>query len=462
MNKITFSKNIFSRYFDRLDHAVYYDRKMDRFYLLKGVAAVVSKQLMQCKNFDIEKIRQVIFEKFDCANHSVEKDIFSVIQFLEQNNIIDLPSEKTHATQATKKSQNKQENLQTVDSIENEIFSIASDNLIPFHATLEITSHCPLKCIHCFMPKPVESRWTHESFEKTLLQLKKLGAMELTITGGECLSHPQIYDFLTLAEEHEFIVNVLTNGLFINSHTAQLLAARRPRMVQLSLYAADASTHDAITQVPGSFEKTTQAIQYLQETGIKPKVACSVMNTNYDKIDALFTWCQKQGIPCSFDFKIFPSYDTDRKTQNIACFHQPSLQQVMSQKRFNVLLQNPNESHSKPNPKRKLCTAGHKSLTVTSDGYVLPCNLLRLKVGNVFEKSLEEIWYHSPLLKKWRAISVSDYPKCANCEAFEHCQACLAGCFIEKGNFKEVDEQTCFFGKLNHSLIQDSKLIHKT
>jgi radical SAM protein with 4Fe4S-binding SPASM domain len=69
------------------------------------------------------------------------------------------------------------------------------------------------------------------------------------------------------------------------------------------------------------------------------------------------------------------------------------------------------------------CHAGINYLSLRPNGDVYPCPFLQIKVGNIREKSLTEMWYSSELLKTLRNRSLLT-GKCGDCEYREPCGGC--------------------------------------
>ena len=99
-------------------------------------------------------------------------------------------------------------------------------------------------------------------------------------------------------------------------------------------------------------------------------------------------------------------------------------------------------------------------LGINTNGDVAPCDGLlsykELILGNIREKSLNEIWNH-PLMKKLRAIKPKEIKGvCRKCKYLSFCMGgCRARAFLEYGNFEAPNplcqsfyckNQVCFFG----------------
>ncbi|MBN1684967.1 MAG: radical SAM protein [Gammaproteobacteria bacterium] len=477
MYKISLNENIVSRHYKNIDCSIYYNKKSKRFIILKDVASTVCRLITKFENetLSIKKISGVIRKEFNCPKKSIlEKDILAIINFLYQKNLIKLSSLKdnNHDSSFTNliplKKQTPKDYIKNVFSTPDEISHITNNHRIPFTVTFELTNKCPLNCIHCYYPNHQKAQWDIEKFGHVLDELKELGTMLIGFSGGECLLHPDIERFLALSQEKNFITCLLTNGVLITREKAKMIASYQPRNIQLSLYAADAETHDHITQIKGSFEKTLKAIEYLREEGINPDIACSVMKNNFHAIQDLLTWCQSKNLTCTFNFRIFPSYNSEKKSEQLNCLKEPQIKSILSNENFNwrlkrILSKRRNLIPDKSNIEKimirrnskKICSGGFSTFCINPEGDVFPCSVLRLKVGNVFKSSLKDIWNHSKILKEWRNITIDDFQKCKKCNAVAFCDICPAAEFIKTGKLKMIDDQTCFLEKTTYQILKD-------
>jgi radical SAM protein with 4Fe4S-binding SPASM domain len=71
------------------------------------------------------------------------------------------------------------------------------------------------------------------------------------------------------------------------------------------------------------------------------------------------------------------------------------------------------------------CSAGFSGVTITSDGSVMPCRRIGLKIGNLRKTSLREIWSTSKVL--WRLRQRESYKgECGECSLWPSCRGCRA------------------------------------
>ena len=113
--------------------------------------------------------------------------------------------------------------------------------------------------------------------------------MNLTLTGGEPLAHP---DFLALgarARELGFVVRVKSNGHALRGELARRLRDEiDPFLIEVSLHGATAATHDRQTRVPGSFDRLLANLRELRELGLRVKLNSTLTAWNEGEIAGMF------------------------------------------------------------------------------------------------------------------------------------------------------------------------------
>lgn len=133
-------------------------------------------------------------------------------------------------------------------------------------STLEF--RCNLKCVHCMIGDTMD-RLVPQSPE----QLKALLAHNaehrkwtgLILTGSEITLHRDLPEWARLARQNGFEhVRIQTHGMRLAhaGYCEELIEAGVDEFF-VSVTAADAASHDAITQVPGSFDKTLRGLELL-------------------------------------------------------------------------------------------------------------------------------------------------------------------------------------------------------
>lgn len=156
-----------------------------------------------------------------------------------------------------------------------------------------LTEGCNLACRHCWLAPQHDPRGDRcptlpvETFRRAVAEALPLGLEGVKLTGGEPLLHPRISILLDIVQDAGVNLTIETNGVLLTPALARRIAAFPARMVSVSLDGADAATHDRIRGVPGSFDKACTAVRLLAETGTAPQIIMSLMDANWDQVEAM-------------------------------------------------------------------------------------------------------------------------------------------------------------------------------
>jgi len=137
---------------------------------------------------------------------------------------------------------------------------------------VEITMHfqCNLKCAHCMIEGTMD--WlkpeSMDQFERILaLNAQQRNWKGLILTGSEVTLRSDLPDLARMAHDSGFVhVRIQTHGMRLadKAYCRELVDAGIDEYF-VSVTAADAASHDAITGVPGSFDKTVRGLENLDE-----------------------------------------------------------------------------------------------------------------------------------------------------------------------------------------------------
>ncbi len=151
---------------------------------------------------------------------------------------------------------------------------------------VELTSQCNERCLHCYADShPKRNDFLAlDDIARTLQQARALGRPFVQLTGGDPLIHPDLLSIMRMVRELDFSgLEVYTNGLLLHDKLLAQMAAYQPRL-SFSLYADNATTHDAITRVSGSWQRTLNALQKSMDAGFDVRVGVVIMQENAEHI----------------------------------------------------------------------------------------------------------------------------------------------------------------------------------
>lgn len=330
---------------------------------------------------------------------------------------------------------------------------------------IEITSKCNERCLHCYIPQENKIGDIEPSFFYEILeQCKEMRLLHLTLSGGEPLIHKHICDFLKKCKEYDFSVNVLSNLTLLNNEIITEMKKNYLLGIQTSLYSMNPNTHDEITQVKGSFEKTINAILKLIDNDIPVQINCPIMKQNKNCYNDVANWAKKYKINVGNDFVILARYN--HTTQNLSCrlsideVKEVIINSIVNDPDFFEKMEGEAEKKKNSTPDDIVCSVCHSSICITENGNVYPCTGWQDYVlGNIKEKSLKEIWNNSERVQYLRGLRKKDFPKCIQCSEKEFCTMCMVRNANEHplGDPLTVNDFFCDVAKLNRQMFLDWK-----
>ena len=141
-----------------------------------------------------------------------------------------------------------------------------SGKRVPMEVSIEVTRRCPLECLHCYNNLPMADRAARnrelslEEYRRLLDQIADAGCFWILFTGGEIFARPDFLDIYSYAKSKGFLITLFTNGTMITERIADFLAEYRPFAIEITLYGATRKTYDALTQIPGSYDRCMRGI----------------------------------------------------------------------------------------------------------------------------------------------------------------------------------------------------------
>jgi radical SAM protein with 4Fe4S-binding SPASM domain len=237
--------------------------------------------------------------------------------------------------------------------------------------------------------------------------------------------------------------------------------------VQVSLYSMNSEIHDEITQTKGSFEKTKNSILKLIESDIPLQISCPIMKQNKDCYQEVVSWAKKHGVFAGDDYIIIAKYN--HTTQNLGCRLSISeIEKVIKDKSENdstylAKIKTEAERSKEFSPDDFVCRVCESSICISEKGIVYPCaGWQDFVVGNIKEKTLNEIWNSSDEVIYLRNLRKKDFPQCTKCTDREFCTMCMVRNANEDptGNPLAVNDYFCDIVRLNKKLSQKNETIN--
>ena len=295
-----------------------------------------------------------------------------------------------------------------VVSLDRIIAKTWKENIL-YSVLVELTYACNLDCVFCYNDRSIAGEPLSTEQHLTLLNdLAEMQVMNLVLSGGEPLAHPDFFTIGARARELGFVVRVKTNGHSLREGRAQRLVDEiDPMVLDISLHGARAATHDRQTRVQGSFDRLMKTLPELRRLGLRLKLNCTLTRWNEGEIEQVFAIADGLGVEVEFNPNVSPRDDGNRDPLRLSPSREARLRlfEILLERRQGAPRRQEASSGGVPIPSDKNCGTGSSTLTIDPVGNVLPCVQWRRPVGNLHRQSIREIWAGSLELARVRRVA---------------------------------------------------------
>ena len=309
---------------------------------------------------------------------------------------------------------------------------------------LELTHRCPCRCRHCYVVHDAQpDELTTAEVCDLLDQARDEGVIQLLLTGGEVLLRRDLAQILEHVRGHRFYTSILTSGLTLDEKTADLLAGHKVTSVELSLLGATDAVNDDLMQVPGALQKILQAARLLRERELPVVLKATILRPNMAQLQAMAEMAR--ALDCVFNASpmVAPRRGGGLEPKGLA-LDEDGLA-TLDQALLNAGLIPGEEGRGAT----LLCKAGRMVAGISPRGDVYPCILWPHPVGNLRQRSLQDIWHDhpDPFLEQIRSLTVADLSACAGCELRSACRRCPGIAWQETGRLDGPAPSICAAAK---------------
>lgn len=401
---------------------------------------------------DLETLKQDTIEFFElfvkegyiCQGRSADACIDSYVINTQNNEKLNLNQETSVSNACVGKEINSNEFLRSIH--------------------IDVADACNERCIHCYIPEDCKKNLIDPSlFYRIVENGLKMNIVHITLSGGEPLLHKDIKVFLKICREQGLAVNVLSNLTLLTDDIVSEMKKNPLLSVQVSLYSIDPFIHDSITQLKGSFEKTTASILKLCAEGIPVQISCPIIKQNKKSFDEVLHWGWNHNIGVVSEPQIFATYDhskcnldnrlsVDEVSEIIDLQMKEGFAQSIYEIAQNKELLDGNDS---------ICSICRYSFCVKTDGKVFPCaGWQNNVVGDLNLQTVKEIWELSNEVQKLRRIKRSSFPQCVNCNDRGYCTVCMMWNSNENndGDPYRINSYRCNIAALTHQKVEKALL----
>jgi Fe-coproporphyrin III synthase len=329
---------------------------------------------------------------------------------------------------------------------------------MPRSLDLELTANCNLRCRYCYFfnnPAVTYHDLPASAWLSFFDELGRLGVMDVTLTGGEVFTRPDLRELIEGVVGNRMRFRLLSNGALIDDEMAAFIARTgRCDSVQISLDGSRSETHDA-ARGQGAFEGAVRGVRTLQRHGIKVALRLTIHHSNVDDLEAAAHFILEELGLRAFSTNAAGYLGNCQRHADELLLTTAERQQAMAAL-ARLARQYPGRISAAAGPladdrlwramqaaqaqqappfanggRLTACGCTFNTLAVRSDGVIIPCSLLpHIELGRINQDALADVWQNHPALNDLRArrsIPLAQFDFCAGCGYQPYCTGNCAG-----------------------------------
>ncbi|MBN1689274.1 MAG: radical SAM protein [Candidatus Omnitrophica bacterium] len=305
---------------------------------------------------------------------------------------------------------------------------------IPETVTLEVTYGCNLRCVHCYNPvhRPLPHELKKEEIFGLLRQMKELGVLSLTFSGGEPFCRADIFDLLLEAKQLGFVLTLITNATLLTDQIAAELEKIGHVFLDISLYGTTRATYEQVTGIPGSFERFMKGLKSVSKRKIPVCIQMPVMTLNAGEIDNAQELCRTLGLRFRTCVEIRPKSNGDTTPLNYRLSPDEKLAFYSQETSGHY----ESRDYSRLHDERFLdCACGQTQFAITPAAEMNLCAAFPIPKFDLRKGTIREGW---KILKQTADQAKPNHSfHCTHCEVRSFCRQGRNDAYLETGNMSK-------------------------
>ena len=335
---------------------------------------------------------------------------------------------------------------------------------VPLQVSIEVTRRCPLECLHCYNNLPMgdmeakQRELSKDEHFRMLDELVEMGCFWLLYTGGEIFARKDFLEIYTYAKKKGFLITLFTNGTIINEQIADYLVEWPPFAIEITLYGRTRETYEALTAVPGSYDRCLRGIKLLKERGLPLKLKTVATSINKHEVVAMRRFAEDElGVEFKMDGQVNPRIDCSQSPLAVRLTPEEVVALDMSAPKgaseYRRLA-----NHDLENPPNLAqidtvyhCGGGMSGFAINAYGEMGICVISQQETFSVREVGVAKVWEGS--LLQLRSRKRTRATKCNQCRIQSLCGMCPANGEMESGDRESPVEFLCHVAHLRAATV---------
>ncbi len=395
------------------------------------------------QEYSPSEVIDILFNEEDnsFSRDTIQENVYSIVDILVENGVFTGESPQIACTI-------------TIDKVGfGPIKSRLGAKRQPLVGVVEMTPKCNCNCPHCYVKGLSGDNWlTTEQYVEIAEILRQKGILNVTLTGGEPLSHPDFKHIYIEFKKRGFLIDIFSNALLIDEDMANFLEANPPRSIDVTLYGLSDEEYYRFTGVQNGFTQLCNALNLLKERDVFFTTKMILHKGNYNRLMDYNNFALQYNAPFRYNVIIGRGNNTIKDPNDIALSNEEILaiesQDPLRKAIFSMLANDctclPGDCNEQ-NWSQYPCGAGLDKVFIGYDGKMSPCMTLRNKGLDLFSLGYDAIWEHWGNMRK---ETISKDFKCKSCEYLPICTPCTEEFEQENGDKNIPIESRCELAKM--------------
>ena len=325
-------------------------------------------------------------------------------------------------------------------ALQDAVNGLASAKRFPLSAVFELSPVCNFKCPFCYArlsPEELAAKGEKvlrfSDWKRFIDEARAMGTFKLTLTGGECMLHPDFCEIYRYAYGQGCDISLLTNGSCVTPEILAMFRDCPPESIYLTLYGSSPKTYETVCGSAAFYDRVLQNVHALQDLGLQVVLQFTADRDNVAELKDIYALSKTLGVPlrttvaelsfrrCTPEMleEFAPEQETLEDVARSIYFDRKRI----TEEAFRASDDEPVQFAKMPVIEKGVpCGAGRSSFCINYRGEMLPCVVFDAVSVKTDGRPLADCW-------KELVRGCDEIPRlveCTNCIHRMHCRSCIA------------------------------------
>ena len=317
---------------------------------------------------------------------------------------------------------------------------LVSTNRFPLSAVFELSPVCNFKCPFCYArvsPEELAAKGERvlrfADWKRFIDEAYALGTFKLTLTGGECMLHPDFCEIYRYAYARGCEMTLMTNGSCVTPEILEMFRDCPPESIYLTLYGSSPETYEKVCGSAAFYDRVLQNVHALKDLGLQVVLQFTADRDNVAELESVYALSKSLDLPLRYAVAELTFRRCTPEMVEEFAPEQTALESAakaifldrkgITEEAYNAEADEPIQPARLPVIEKGMpCGAGRNSFCINYRGEMLPCVSFDAVCVNTAGRSLSDCW-------KELVHGCDEIPRlveCTNCIHKMHCRSCIA------------------------------------